>query len=100
MSNSSILGSEEILLCNYTERAVSKAKSAYKNTSWDLVDKMKEDKNILSTIQKEDLPEELKTKSPEEIKSLLTQIEKERASIQKEISKLAVKRQEYISIVR
>lgn len=93
------MNANTISSANYTERAVSKAKSAYKNTSWDLVDKMKEDKNILLTIQKEELPEELKTKSPEEIKSLLTQKEQERASIQKEISKLAVKRKEYIEEV-
>ena len=62
---------------NYAERAVSKSGSAYKNTSWDLVDKMQ-------------------NKSTEEIKSIITQKEKERTAIQKEIAELAIKRQAYI----
>lgn len=81
---------------NYAERAVSKAKAVYKNTSWDLVDKMKEDKNALSSIKKEELPEELKGKSVEEIKNIISQKEKERSAIQKEIAELALKRQIYI----
>ena len=81
---------------NYTERAVSKSKAVYKNTSWDLVDKMKEDKNILSSIRKEELPEELKGKSNEEIKKIITQKEGERTALQKEIAELAIKRQAYI----
>ena len=80
---------------NYTERAVSKSKAVYKNTSWDL-DKMKEDKNVLSNIRKEELPEELKDKSSEEIKNIITQKGKERISLQKEIAELAVNRQAYI----
>lgn len=81
---------------NYTERAVSKSKAMYKNTSWDLVDKMKDDKNVLSKIKKEELPEELQNKSAEEIKTFVKQKEQERGSIQKEIAELAVKRQAYI----
>lgn len=81
---------------NYAERAVSKAKAVYKNTSWDLVDKMKEDKNALSSIRKEELPDELKGKSLEEIKSIISQKEKERSAIQKEIAELALQRQIYI----
>lgn len=81
---------------NFAERAVSKSRAVYKNTSWDLVDKMKEDKNVLSSIKKEELPEELKNKSIEDIESIITQKEKERSSIQKEIASLAAKRQAYI----
>jgi hypothetical protein len=81
---------------NSTERAVSKSKNVYKNTSWDLVDKYKEDKKALETIDKEYLPEELQDKSKEEIKGFVEQKEKERATIQKQISELAVKRQAYI----
>lgn len=81
---------------NYAERAVSKSGSAYKNTSWDLVDKMKEDQNVLPSIKKDELPQELQNKSTEEIKSIITQKEKERTAIQKEIAELAIKRQAYI----
>lgn len=81
---------------NYTERAVSKSKAVYKNTSWDLVDKVKEDKDALSRIKKEELPEELRNKSLEELKTFIKQKEEERTLIQKEINELAVKRQIYI----
>lgn len=81
---------------NYTERAVSKSKAVYKNTSWDLVDKVKEDKDALSRIKKEELPKELRNKSPEELKTFIKQKEEERTLIQKEINELAVKRQIYI----
>lgn len=81
---------------NYTERAVSKSKAVYKNTSWDLVDKVKEDKDALSRIKKEELPEELRNKSSEELKTFIKQKEEERTLIQKEINELAVKRQIYI----
>lgn len=81
---------------NYTERAVSKSKAVYKNTFWDLVDKVKEDKDALSRIKKEELPEELRNKSPEELKTFIKQKEEERTLIQKEINELAVKRQIYI----
>lgn len=81
---------------NYAERAVSKSKSIYKNTAWDLVDKYKEDNTALETIEKEYLPAELQNKSKEEIKIIVKQKEKERVDIQKQISELAVKRQTYI----
>lgn len=81
---------------NYAERAVSKSTSAYKNTSWDLVDRIKEDKDALSRIKKEELPLELRSKSLPELKTFITKKEQERDSIRKEINILALKRQIYI----
>ncbi|TRW24751.1 VWA domain-containing protein [Flavobacterium zepuense] len=81
---------------NYTERAVSKSKEVYKNDSWDLVDKVKQDKDAVSKIKKEELPKELQNKSTAEIKAFVDTKAKEREAIQKEIGELAKKRQEYI----
>jgi hypothetical protein len=81
---------------NYAERAVSKSKAAYKNESWDLVDKLKDDKEAVSKLKKEELPKELQNKSTAEIKTYVEQKSKEREAIQKEISELAKKRQDYI----
>jgi hypothetical protein len=81
---------------NYAERTVSKSKAAYKNDSWDLVDKMKDDEKAIDKLKKEELPEELKNKSKEEIKAFVAKKSKEREAIQKEISELAKKRQDYI----
>lgn len=81
---------------NSAERIVSKSKSVYKNSSWDLVDMVKDDGAALDKIKEEELPAELQGKSKDEIKQLIAQKEKERSNIQKEITELAKKRQEYI----
>ncbi len=81
---------------NYAERAVSKSKAVYKNESWDLVDKVKEDKDAVTKLKKEELPKELQNKSKEEIKVYVEKKSKEREAIQKEIGELAKKRQAYI----
>ena len=79
------------------ERSVTKSKkSAYKNESWDLVDKVESDKEYVSKIKNEDLPAELKGKSKPEIAKIVNQKSKDRSNIQKEIADLAIKRQNYI----
>jgi hypothetical protein len=90
------MNAKSISKANYAERAVSKSKSAYKNDSWDLVDKVKDDKYALSKMQKEDLPEELKGMTKAEIETVVVAKAKERAAIQEEIELLAKKRQTYI----
>lgn len=81
---------------NYAERAVTKTKKAYNNSKWDLVDKIKEDKDALDKIKQSELPKELQNKSRDEVKEIVKQKEKERETLQKEIAQLAQKRQEYI----
>ena len=81
---------------NYTERAVSKSKSVYKNESWDLVDMSKKDEKALEKLKKEDLPAALQSKSREEIKVIIDEKTKERETVQKEIADLAKKRQDFI----
>jgi hypothetical protein len=80
---------------NYAARAVSKSKSAYKNSSWDLVDKYEETQSV-ADIKESELPKELRNKSEKEIKVFIESKQKEREVIQKEIDGLAKKRQEYI----
>lgn len=79
-----------------TERAVSKSKAVYTNTDWDLIDRVKNDKDALTKIKKEELPEELKGKSAAELKKFVEEKTKERETIQKEITELAKKRQDFI----
>ncbi|MDN3675254.1 vWA domain-containing protein [Flavobacterium branchiarum] len=85
-----------VSVSNYAERAVSKSKAAYKNDSWDLVDKVKDDATAISKIKKEELPKEFQNKSAAELKVIVAQKTKERETIQKEIGELAKKRQQYI----
>jgi hypothetical protein len=87
---------QSISVANYAERAVSKSKTVYKNESWDLVDKAKTDAKALDNLKKEELPAELKNKSKEEIKVIVTQKTKERETIQKEMEELSKKRQAFI----
>ncbi len=87
---------ESISVANFTERAVSKSKAVYTNTNWDLVDRVKEDKDAISKIKAEELPAELKGKSEKEIKIIVEEKTKERETIQKEIAELAKKRQDFI----
>ena len=81
---------------NYAERAVSKTKAVYNNSSWDLVDLAKNNAEALREIKQSDLPKELQNKSTEELQKAIAIKEAERANIQKEINELAKKRQEYI----
>ena len=78
------------------ERAVSKSSKAYTNSNWDLVDKVKEDKESLRQMDKKDLPAAYQDKSTEEIQKDIENKQKERDAIQAEIKTLAEKRQKYI----
>lgn len=87
---------EKMSKANFAERTVSKSKAVYKNDSWDLVDKVKDDKQAVQKLKKEELPKELRNKTTAEINAYVAQKAKEREAIQKEIAGLAKKRQAYI----
>ncbi|MDQ1802450.1 VWA domain-containing protein [Chryseobacterium sp. CKR4-1] len=82
---------------NAVERTVAKSKkNAYKNDHWDLVDKAEKDVNFITTVKESELPAELKGKTKDEVKRLVTEKSVEREKIQKEIEGLSKKRQDYI----
>lgn len=82
---------------NAVERTVSKSKKeAYRADSWDMVDKAESDKEFIKNVKQEELPAELKGKSRAEIEKIVTAKSKERTALQKEISDLGIKRQQYI----
>ena len=89
---------KSVSAANYAERSVSKSKGVYKNDSWDLVDRVKDDKTALKKIKKEELPAELQGKTEAEIEMVVVEKTKERESIQKEIAELAKQRQAYIDV--
>ncbi|TBN01854.1 VWA domain-containing protein [Hyunsoonleella flava] len=82
---------------NAVSRTVSKSSHLYKNSRWDLVDAVEEEKVSVEDIDKEALPEVLKNKSSEEIKVYVSKMKEERESIQKQIQELNKKRKTYIS---
>ncbi|WP_336959370.1 VWA domain-containing protein [Chryseobacterium contaminans] len=82
---------------NLVERTVSKSKkNAYKNEHWDLVDKAEKDDSFIINMKPDELPDEFKGKSKEEIKKVVSIKSAEREKIQKEIEELSKKRQAYI----
>jgi len=78
------------------ERGVTKAGALYRNSTWDLVDKMKEKDFDITKIKDEDLCDEMKKLKPEERLPYLKKKAEERAELQKKIGELAVKRQSKI----
>lgn len=83
---------------NKIERSVSKSKAAYKNQSWDLVDRMSEDQSALKSLDKSYLPAEVKDKSEAEIKKYVEAKSAERVAYQEKINTLAKQRQAYIDL--
>lgn len=82
---------------NAVERTVAKAKkNAYNNEHWDLVDRAEKDAGLISTLKETELPEELKGKTKEQVKSAIAVKSAERKKIQREIEELSKKRQYYI----
>jgi hypothetical protein len=83
---------------NVANRAASKSKkSAYNNSSWDAVDAMEADEEIVEEMEEEYLPEEMKTMDVEERKAYIKEKAEERARIQQEIQTIAKKRETYIA---
>lgn len=81
---------------NQVERTVSKSKAVYDNTSWDMVDKVKQDKDYVKNVDKKTLPKEYQNLTTEELQKEIDKKTVERETIQKEIQELAKKRQAYI----
>ena len=78
------------------DRASSKASRLYRNEGWDLVDALKEDERKLEKLSKDELPEELRSLTPEQQKAYLKKKEVERSNIQSQIQNLAKKRQIFL----
>ncbi|WP_406685000.1 VWA domain-containing protein [Seonamhaeicola sp. MEBiC1930] len=82
---------------NAVKRSVSKSSHFYKNSSWDLVDALEDDEELIKDIKPEALPNELKGKSEAEIKVFVAKKKEERDNIKKQIQELNAKRNKYLS---
>jgi len=87
---------QSISTANNAERAVSKSKSAYRNDSWDLVDKLDTDPAFIDKLDKNTLPKEYQSMTTAQLKAEVEKMNQERKNIQKEITDLSKKRQTYI----
>ena len=69
----------------------------YRNSGWDLVDAVADDKTAIAKLDMKTLPDSLQKKSREEIKLLVDEKTKERGNIQQEITSVNTKREAYIA---
>lgn len=83
-------------MANVAERSFCKSSHAYKNSSWDLVDAAKGNEKIITEIQANLLPVEMRGMSMEQRKVYIRQKSEERTKIQAGIQSLNKKRQEHI----
>lgn len=83
---------------NNITRTISKTKgNAYNNAQWDIVDKYKQDSSYVLRLDDSKLPKEMQGKTQAQKKTFLRKLEKERESIQNEITELSAKRKTYIA---
>ena len=78
-------------------RALGKKNHAYRNDAWDLIDALKEERVKLEDLKKEDLPEELREMSGEELKKHLDEISKQRKELIEKLNELEKKRNDHVA---
>ena len=80
------------------QRAVSKANAMYKNSKWDLVDAVVNEKTVkLDDVKDQDLPADLRGKSVQERKDYIDAKAKARGEIQQKINTLNGEREKYVA---
>jgi len=80
------------------QRQITKSSSFYKNSSWDLVDALKEEKDDLAKLKKEQLPEKMQKMSEEEQKAYVKEMAEKREGIQKQIQALNESRKKHVAV--
>ncbi|HEY7117461.1 MAG TPA: hypothetical protein VH475_12810, partial [Tepidisphaeraceae bacterium] len=79
------------------DRAGAKASRQYDNSTWDLVDAAKNNKDFdITKVKDEDLPDDVRKLKPEERKAYVEAKSKERDQIAKQIKDLSAKRDTYV----
>ena len=78
------------------ERSALKAKAAYKNDSWDLVDKVADDDRFLAAAKDEELPLALRGRSLEEKQAAVAASAARRAELKAQIAKLEAERAAFL----
>ncbi len=79
------------------QRAVAKASTAYRNSSWDLVDACRENVVNIEDVKEEDLPEDLRKMTMDERKAHVAACEEKRGEIAGRIADLETARKKYIA---
>lgn len=78
------------------QRAIAKSSQYYKNSSWDLVDAVKQGQVDLAKVKPEQLPEPMRKMTVDQRRGLVEEKAKERAGLQSQIQKLSQERQQHV----
>ena len=89
-----------IALSNLASRARTKASANYWNAGWDLVDACQQKDFKWENVKKEDLPEELRKLTTEELKAHVEKQHAARGEIKKQILDLTTERNKYVAAKR
>ena len=81
-------------------RIATKASRLYRNANWDLVDAVREQKVELSELDKEQLPDDLRDLSTDQLAAHVDQLATRRAEIQVKIKQLATARAKFVAAER
>jgi hypothetical protein len=79
------------------ERAITKSSHNYSNASWDLCDAVRDKKIDITKLKDEQLPENLRGKTPEELNKAIAAAATKRVAIQEEIKTLNSQRESHIA---
>lgn len=79
-----------------TQRMAAKSSGQYRNSGWDLVDAVTDDKVELAEVKAEDLPEEMQRMNEKEREDFVKAKTEARANIQQQIKELDAQRRTYI----
>ncbi len=78
-------------------RAIQKKNHTYRNDKWDLIDAIDGEKVKLEDVKAEDLPEDLRKLTKEELKKKIDELRKERKELKEKLTELEKKRNEFVA---
>lgn len=79
------------------QRAVCKASVNYSNTSWDIVDAVRDKKLDVASLRKDELPDSLRSLDAKELNARIEEASKQRAAIQSQIAALNKEREAHVA---
>ncbi|MGB7158520.1 MAG: vWA domain-containing protein [Tepidisphaeraceae bacterium] len=79
------------------QRSVSKAQSVYRNAGWDLVDASKGKEFKIESVDAKDLPENMRSMTPEQRKAYVEEQAKKRSEVQAKINDLNQQREKFVA---
>lgn len=80
-----------------TRAKVKASTGVYNNASWDLIDATKKDKDFITKLDAQQLPDSLRNKNTEELKAIIKVNSEKREKLQSDILSLSAKRDTFLA---